>query len=106
MDLVQMLANAVNNVTDVGIRLVLAIGLVGGLVMMAMHFHLQPVCYCRANIGRQQRQFRWVYFLPIIHRAFARCSAINAIPRPVHLRRGSPVDSHHEKASYPACFCR
>ncbi len=37
MDLVQMLANAVNNVTDVGIRLVLAIGLVGGLVMMAMH---------------------------------------------------------------------
>ena len=38
MDLVQMLANAVNNVTAVGIQLVLALGAVGGRVMLALHF--------------------------------------------------------------------
>ncbi|EKN6179212.1 TraQ, partial [Yersinia enterocolitica] len=38
MDLVQMLANAVNNVTAVGIQLIIAMGAVGGLVMLVMHF--------------------------------------------------------------------
>jgi hypothetical protein len=38
MDLVQMLANAVNNVSAVGIKLILALALVGGLVMLMSHF--------------------------------------------------------------------
>ena len=38
MDLVQMLANAVQNVTAVGIRLVLALSLVGGIVGLMTHF--------------------------------------------------------------------
>ncbi|CAM3453540.1 TPA: conjugal transfer protein TraQ [Yersinia enterocolitica] len=38
MDLVQMLANAVNNVTAVGIQLIIAMGAVGGLIMLVLHF--------------------------------------------------------------------
>lgn len=37
MDLIQLFANAVNNVTAAGIKLVIALGSVGGLAMMALY---------------------------------------------------------------------
>lgn len=37
MDLIQLFANAVNNVTAVGIKLVIALGSIGGLVMLMFY---------------------------------------------------------------------